>query len=158
MPGQPMREALSSRRLHSPRFPCGALKGEASGRTPPSICAASHRLRNPDPCRLQSSGPPRQRKLHAARGPTPASAHSHAVTRSCLHEGLGPGSWAMLNHVYEGQRAACLKADFAQTGIRLGSSCRIAAAAPDARCTAANMMRPLSRVRADKKAGNDFSL
>lgn len=34
---------------------------------------------------------------------------------------------------------------------------RIAVAAPDAHRTAANMMRPLSRVRADKKAGNDFS-
>ena len=63
----------------------------------------------------------------------------------------------MMNHVHEGQRAAILKADFAQTGIRPERSCRIAAAAPDARCTAANMMRPLSRVRADKKAGNDFS-
>ena len=64
----------------------------------------------------------------------------------------------MLNHVHEEQRAAILNADFAQTGISPERSCRIAAAAPDARCTAANMMRPLSRVRADKKAGNDFSL
>lgn len=141
-----------------PLFPRGALKGEASGRTPPSTCAASRRLRNPDPCRLRSPGPPRrQRKFHAARGPTPASAHSHAVMLSCLHEGRGPGSWAMLNHVHEGQRAAILNADFRRAGSRCRKTapdrCRIARRASRRREHDA----ALSRVRADKKAGNDFS-
>lgn len=113
--------------------------------------------RSPDPCRLQSPGPPRQRKLHAAQGPTPASAHSHAVMLSCLHEGRGPGSWAMLNHVHEGQRAAILNADFRRAGSRCRKTapdrCRIARRASRRREHDA----ALSRVRADKKAGNDFS-